>query len=651
MPNLNENVNYRVSSDTSDFQSKMEALPQQAKRAGDKVSAEMSRAGAKAGDAFGKNFDSKINKSMQLLGSTLRRYFGEFGGILGDAFQTAKEVREILNNPSGKRGSGAGVAVADIASDIGQTAATSRTVNNGNQKIAKLIDNGIIDANNINPNTGRPFFKAPVNGAVNAAGAVAGAGGMAAGAVGTGLAATLGIAAGIGAAVAGIGMLIVKAVDARVEISSLAKQLNVSTDTAKEFISIGNSSGNLDGFKNSLVSLVDLLEKARNGSDEAAKALARLGVTNAFEGNKNVLTGVLDNLIKIEDQAKRDIAATRAGVPLANVDAYAAKKNNSDLFGKLSSLDTMTPEGDIEVSGPTKTVEERRLEAKKQIVELDKMSGVDPKETREAESTTKAIEERVKAEEELSDVRKKDYEVINSNIEQAQKKIKLVEIELENAQGIAEAEQKRAEIAQLNLNLGKLRVQQEEKLYEIANKRATIQNDLIDSRLKTASDGKLSLSELAKTNTRAGREASGIASLEENYNNAVASGNTGLAKRIRDRINSKKLGLVNSGILAPTELQFEQYDQYGNKTASGFNQMDVLAGLNGNQPTSAAEILKAQQARGSELAAGNRTAGMAEYIRGMRGNEARDQVRSQAASLLELIQTNGGALPVRAIIQ
>lgn len=666
MPNLNEEVRIRTTVDNTQADKGLSDLPIKVRKASQNVEKEFTNAGRRAGDAFARETESRINKSMRFIGQNFSRYFGELGRTFGEIFQIGKDVNEILPKRGG-RGGGGGVVVADIASDAGQMAQQAA----GNKNIQSTLSKAK------GFTTGGSFGGAVITGA----GSGAAAGGLAGSLPG------LGIGLGVGALVAGLGYFINKQMEARQQVNEFAKSLNISTNLSKQFLDSVKESGNIDGLNTSLSSFVDLLEKARSGSEEAAKALAKIGVTNVFDSNSAIMKATVDNIAGITNKSERDIAATRANIPLETIDAAIARKNNVDMFGGLTSLDTANPSGDIELPSSLKpqSLDERRLAARKSILEKDSLTKVDPEKTKEAEAVTRAIQQQVEAAKELAEVGKQEVEQSQDKIRDLERSISLAEIELGHANGVLEAEMRKAEIAKLNVALKKEQNELEKQQLELTNKRTNLENTIVENRMKLAKDGKLSMSDLAGTNSPAGREAKDIGGLEENYKNALASGNTAAAEQIKSQIDKRKLGLVQSGILSPDALQYEEHDANGFLTQRGFNKADVLAGMASNQvqqtPTAgmraidvlslqesrgnalangtynngspAALMLRAQQARGEQLARGN-VAGVAnqsDFIRGVRTSAYKDEIKGNAASILEVMNRNGGALPVRALIQ
>lgn len=656
MPNLNEEVRIRTTVDNTQADKGLSDLPIKVRKAGQNVEKEFTNAGRKTGDAFGRELDSRMNKSMRLVGQTFSRYFGEWGRMFGEIFQVGRDITEILPRRKGGSHGGGGVVVADIASDVGQMAQQAA----GTQKLSNQISN-----NGYKP-TPNGFQQVPLKGFNGSFGQTVAAG-AASGAAAGGIAGALpglGIGLGVGALVAGLGYFINKQMEARQQVNEFAKSLSISTELSKQFLDSVKESGNMDGLNASLSSFVDLLEKARSGSEEAAKALAKIGVTNVFDSNSAIMKATVDNIAGIENQSERDVAAMRANIPLETIDAARADKNNSLMFGKLASLETANVSGDIELPNlMPKALEERRLAALKTITEADSLVKVDPEKTKETEAVTKAFQQQLEASKELAEVEeerkmelegKGEVEKTEERIRLIKEAINLTEIELGHADGIVETEAKKAELAKLNLSLKKEQVNLQKQDLELANKQNALQNSIVENRLKLAKDGKLSMSDLSKTNSPAGREAKAIGSLEDKYTNAIANGNTSAAEQIKKRIDDRKLKLVQAGILSPDELQYEERDAQGLLTQRGFNKADVLAGIltNGKKMT-AAELLRTQQARGGQLALGNvaGVANQADFIRGVRTSEYKDEIKGNAASLLEVMNRNGGALPVRALIQ
>jgi hypothetical protein len=665
MPNLNEEVRIRTTVDNTQADKGLSDLPIKVRKAGQNVEKEFTNAGRKAGDAFARETESRMNKSMRLVGQTFSKYFGEWGRMFGEIFQVGKDISEILPKRGGRGGhGGGGVVVADIASDVGQMAQQAA----GNQKLASQISNGgniPKPPNGFDTNGPRSELRKYgfVNTVANGAATGAAAGGIAGALPG------LGIGLGVGALIAGLGYFITKQMEARQQVNEFAKSLNISTDLSKQFLNSVKESGNIDGLNASLSSFVDLLEKARAGSEEAAKALAKIGVTNVFQTNSEILKATVDSIAAISNKLERDVAAMRANIPLETIDAVIGEKQNDLMFGKLANLETANVSGDIELPNlMPKALEERRLAARKTITEADSLIKVDPEKTKEAEAITKAIQQQVEAakelvdlEEQLKDLQNPHRENGKTEIEQAKDKIKeterqisLANLELDLVDNLVDKEKTKTDLAKLQVDLAKQKVDLKKQELEKADKQATLENSIVENRMKLAKDGKLSMSALAGTNTAAGREAKAIGELESNYTNALASGNSSAAEQIKKRIDQRKLGLVQAGILSPDELQYEERDANGFISQYGFNKADVLAGMaNNGRRMTAAELLRTQQARGEQLARGNvaGVANQADFIRGVRTSEYKEEIRGNAASLLEVMNRNGGALPVRALIQ
>ena len=504
---------------------------------------------------------------------------------------------------------------------------------------------------------------------------------------------------GIGALVGVIGYFSLKMIEAKKETKEFAKSLGISTEKAKEFMAIGKATGNLESFTNSLTRLTELLEKARKGSKEARLELEKLGVKSPFASNEQSIQNVFDTIRGIKSQGGRDIATVEAGFSVSDMNAYEikkaeeeltnAKKSLTDQYDKRtfeerqSALDNAQKEVDRLQEDPS-TLRNRQGIAQEKIVAQKKLTEVDPAKTKEAEAVTKAIESQRDTAEELADLGKDDAEQSRNKLNSLAKQIELKSFELEFTQDIGEQETKKAELARLQLQY------QQEKLNlikaEIAekNKLANIENDLIDSKLKAAGDGKLSLTDLSKTSGAAGRQANQIAEGENAYNDAMGRGDTKSAERIRKNIDQSKLDLVRRGIMSPDELTYEKFDQYGNKIQSGFNQADVLGELEGMKRGSpkGTELLNIQRQRGEHMGllnsspakqlgvnataaerqsymdnlkkrhrASQKISNQTDFIRGVRGQQAVDDIKGNAVSLLDVINRNGGALPVKAIIQ
>jgi hypothetical protein len=627
MPNLNETLKIRTEVDNSLADQGLNQLQKKVQNTTGRLTKDFSDAGKKAGDQMGREIETRMNKSMRLVGQTFSRYFGEWGRMFGEVFQIGKDVSEILprrRGQSGGHGGGsmAGVIAADVGSDVGQTVQTAVAANT----ISKTIDDKRIFLSG--PQAAKQRHNPKFNGTKqNGNGVGAGINGAAAGA-GVGMLGGFGsmaIGLGFGALIGGLGYLIAKHFEYRKEVTQLAKAFNLTNGEAEKFVDIGRKIGNEQGVTQYLSTLNKLLEDAKQGSKAATEALRELGVASAFVSEGKANESILGKIKSADTQVEKDKIALRAGMTLETADEFTGNTARGMFVNPASGMSSMVNRKFTE-----KEIADRKIAAEKlMLADKNRLEGA------------KALDA---AGQQILDLYKAQIDDADEIVETVKYELESLKRQEEVTNDLVELGKLRVEIAKKQVELDNAKLKSDQQFFEMMDQE-NAKHDAGEA--KKAEDqaffkemDEVNDAENAKGQYLIDREGMNATAYEAGTYNTATKPFTGTDENM---VAKSLMGKHKNAVGDPTKFNIagkrqSKLDNYMKR--QGF--MDMPFNNDGNSvryiPLGNGKFLPVSQA-------------MRSHTDNIRGTKNLNESGINPTSLLEIMNRNGGALPTKVIIQ